>query len=86
MVVFLNVDNEKSCCGCIHDHYRWAELKKDGQLFTLEMINVTLLPAGIDIASMRGALQLELSWAMKVSPGFTYQWTIRNVSIAGILI
>ena len=50
----------------------------------IRMTNVTMLPAGIDIAAMRGALQLELSWAMKASPGFTYQWTIRNVSISGI--
>jgi len=39
--------------------------------------------AGIDIYAMRGAVQLELSWAMKASPGFTYQWTIRKSFASG---
>ena len=38
------------------DDHRWAGLKKDGQLFMLVIL--VLLPAGIDIAAMRGAFNI----------------------------
>jgi len=34
--------------------------------------------AGIDITAMRGFVRLELSWVIKASSDFTYQWTIRK--------
>ena len=37
-----------------------------------------LSESGLDISAIRGASQLELSWAIKASPGFIYQWTIRK--------
>ena len=37
-----------------------------------------LSESGLDISAIRGAVQLDLSWAIKASPGFIYQWTIRK--------
>ena len=37
-----------------------------------------LSESGLDISAIRGAVQLDLSWAIKASPGFIYQWTIRR--------